>query len=133
MKTLNVVCGLIFSEDGRLFLARKAQGMPHQGKWEFPGGKIESGEEPQIALQRELLEELDMEIDVLAFLGSNIHEYPDLRVKLNAYKCRLVRFGEQLTDHDAFVWILPNELFCYDLAEADIPLAKLISKECKNE
>ena len=113
-------------KEDHVFLARRRPGKSMAGKWEFPGGKIEKDEEPKNALQRELLEELGMLVEVLEPLGTNNHCYPDFSIQLIAYKCRFISSENLLTDHDAFEWVDPLRLKEYDLSEADLPFISLI-------
>ncbi|GGZ88254.1 (deoxy)nucleoside triphosphate pyrophosphohydrolase [Algibacter mikhailovii] len=121
---INVVCGIIYKGD-RIFIARRKAGKSMAGKWEFPGGKVERGESEEMALKRELLEELGMLVTVKNKLGSNVHAYKDFKINLVAYKCDFVNASFKLTDHDRFEWVTPKELLNYDLTAADIPLVEL--------
>ena len=125
---VKVVCGIIYKE-GRIFIARKKQGKPLAGFWEFPGGKIEQHESPEEALQRELQEELGMRVSIGDFLGSNVHQYASKKIKLLAYTCLFIDATLALTDHDQIEWVLPEELIHYQLAAADIPFIDLINEK----
>ena len=82
-------CALI-NEDGALLIARRPAGRPLAGLWEFPGGKVEAGEEPEDALVRELREELGIEVTKadLAPLTFASHVYPDFHLLMPVYLCR---------------------------------------------
>jgi 8-oxo-dGTP diphosphatase len=113
-------------KENHVFLARRRQGKSMAGKWEFPGGKIENDEDPKSALQRELVEELGMVVEVLEFLGENNHSYPDFSIQLSAFKCRYISSINLLNDHDAVEWVDPLRLKEYDLSEADLPFISLL-------
>jgi 8-oxo-dGTP diphosphatase len=119
---ITVLCGIITNYEGKIFLARRKPGKSMAGKWEFPGGKLEEGESESECLKRELLEELGMEVIVHERVGENVHQYPSFQIRLIAYRCELVSATYELTDHDAYVWVQPEEIGQYDLAEADVPL-----------
>jgi NAD+ diphosphatase len=69
-------CALVFDEAGRILLARRAR-EPDRGKWDAPGGFIEEGEDPLVALRRELREETSLEIEPIAFVGAWVDRYGD--------------------------------------------------------
>lgn len=123
---ITVLCGIITNSEGKIFLARRKAGKSLAGKWEFPGGKLEEGESELECLKRELLEELGMEIIVHERVGENVHQYTTFQIRLIAYRCELVSATYTLTDHDAYVWLKPEEIFDYELSEADIPLILFI-------
>lgn len=122
---IEVVCGIIFN-NGQVLIARKAPNKSMAGKWEFPGGKIKEGENPEQALKRELREELGMEVSVNHFIADNHHFYEDFAIRLHAFKCEFISASFELTDHDRVEWIHPLQLSLYDLAEADKSFISMI-------
>jgi len=127
MKTIKVACGIIWKE-GKVFIARRKPEKSMGGYWEFPGGKIEEGENPEEALARELKEELGMLVNVTRFFGSNTHAYEKFTIELIAYECTFIEASFLLTDHDDWKFITPSALSDEKLAPADVPLAnKLVS------
>ena len=123
---IDVVCGIIYNTDGHVFIARRRAGKTMAGKWEFPGGKLEVGEPGRTALQRELKEEIGMEVSNIVFLGVNEHRYGSFTIRLIAYRCDFISATFMLTDHDAYEWVKPEELKNFNLAEADVPLVDLL-------
>jgi 8-oxo-dGTP diphosphatase len=125
MKTIKVVCGVIWI-DGKVFIAKRKPEKSLGGYWEFPGGKIEENELPELALERELKEELGMTVKVLDYVGQNIHQYENFAIELIAYKCEFISASFQLIDHDEVQFVNCVDLFNFKLAPADIFILKLI-------
>lgn len=118
-----VACALI-EKEGRILLAQRKEGMKLGLKWEFPGGKLEEGESVEECIVREIREELNLDIAVLYRMKENYHSYEYAGIHLFPCVC-VVTGGELLLrDHAEVRWITPEEIFSYDLAEADIPVAR---------
>lgn len=129
---IKVVAALIEKED-RILIAKRSTGDPNVlGKWEFPGGKVELNEDEMHAIEREILEEFELKIQAKEFITNNVCEYPTKTVDLRLYSCDYVSGEFKLHDHSEIAWVSKNELLTYDLAPADIPLAKYV-EEIKNE
>ncbi len=123
-----VVAALIV-RDGRLMIAQRPAGKHMAGKWEFPGGKIEKGETPEHALERELLEELGVKTRTGRIYHAIHHTYPEKDVLLLFYRSRLIE-GEPKPIEEADIrWIKEDELHGFDWAEADHPLIELIAED----
>ncbi len=98
--------------------------------WEFPGGKVEAGESPQLALQREIREELGLEIEVGELCLQHTHTYPDFSISLSAYYCTTqVPEALTLTEHVAFQWLEAGELNNLTWAAADEPVVEKINND----
>lgn len=119
MKPIKVVCGIIWKEN-KVFIARRKAGKSLAGFWEFPGGKLEEGEEPEPALVRELEEELGMEVRITGFFGNRTHLYESFSIELIAYSCEFIAASYHLTDHDDIAFVDPKELSGYQIAPADL-------------
>lgn len=126
---MRVVAGVIFNNEGKILITRRAKGQSRELLWEFPGGKVEEGESDEEALKREIKEELCLDIDVLSFFTSVNHSYPDLDIELVAYLCRLRGGNICLTVHEEYRWIEPAEVLSYPLADADRKIGKQIIKK----
>lgn len=113
-----VVCALIIRE-GKVMIVQHGEKSKHPWKWEFPGGKINPGEAPSDALIREIREELDIEIQVMEPLDPVIHMYDTSTILLIPFICHWKSGTIHLKEHSSLLWISPEELFNYDLLEAD--------------
>lgn len=93
-------------------------------KWEFPGGKIEQGEDAEACLVREIREELNMEIRVVSPLQPVEHQYPKKKIRLIPFICEKMGGEISLAEHVDFRWLPVDQLGELDWAEADIPIVK---------
>lgn len=126
-KDIDVV-GAVLLREGRVFAARRGDGKPMAGMWEFPGGKIEQGEIPEEALARELREELKINAHVGDRLTLTRHEYDFGVVNLATYFCELLAGTPTLTEHSESRWVPVAELHSLDWAPADIPAVELLQE-----
>ena len=120
---LVAACALV-DPDGRVLIARRPQGKPMTGLWEFHGGKIESGERPEDTLIRELREELGITVseNCLAPLTFASHSYPDFHLLMPLYVCRRWEGTVIATEGQQLAWVRPNTLRDYEMPPADVPL-----------
>ena len=121
---IDVVCGLIEDGKGRLLACRRAAGQALAGRWEFPGGKLEPGEDAAGALVRELREELGIEVETGAALGVVEHDYGDFAIRLIPLRCRITRGEPHPHEHDAIRWVGPEEAGGLEWAAADRPIVE---------
>ena len=108
MKQIEVVAAIIRKDD-KIFATQRGYG-EWKDWWEFPGGKMESGETPEEALKREILEELSTGINVDEFLCTVEHDYPAFHLKMHCYLCSLVTEALHLNEHEAAKWLTKDEL-----------------------
>lgn len=120
MRRISVV-GAVILKGGRVLAAQRGEGGTLPGLWEFPGGKIESGETPQSALEREIVEELSCAVSVGKEVVTTTHLYDFGEVTLTTFYCRLLAGEPQLTEHASMRWLLPTELDDVEWAPADLP------------
>ena len=115
------VTAAIIQHNGKILIARRPEGDPLAGKWEFPGGKFEQGETPAECLRREIKEELGISILVGDFFADSIYTYPAKTVHLQAYFATWISGEIEIHSHDAIAWAVPADLQQFDFAPADIP------------
>ena len=109
---------------GQVMVVRRAPGQKLEGKWEFPGGKVEPGEGDGAALERELMEELGVRGVAGVFVGECSFSYDFGTINLKLYRFEW-RSGEiALSVHDRMAWVSPEALPDVDFAPADVPLAE---------
>ena len=124
-----VVCALI-ERDGCLLLAQRPEHKHLPLKWEFPGGKVEAGEDPAAAIIREIREELGCEVVITRTLPGFIHDYKTVVIEMLPFVCTLTSASPspRALEHVAITWAKPKELSSYDLAAADLPVIGLYQK-----
>ncbi len=123
MKTVIVTAALII-EDGKILVTQRKEGSSHGLLWEFPGGKVEEGEDSRGALKRELKEELDVEAEVGMIFDAVFHSYPEYPVLLLVYRCQIDKGSlKPLGCHD-FRWVNLEELGELPMPPADDPVRK---------
>lgn len=120
------VVGAVIVRDGLILAARRGPQMSTPGLWEFPGGKVEPGEEPAAALRREILEELGCEVAVGPMIATTEHEYPHGTVILTTYRCTLEAGEPRATEHDELRWLPAASLNALDWSPADLPTVALL-------
>ncbi len=129
MKKIEVVAGIIFFQDQILCVQRPKNKRAYiSEKFEFPGGKIEKGETKKEALQRELLEELNISVSIKSLYLTVVHEYPDFELTMHSFICEIASKKLSLNEHISQEWLTIQELKKLDWAAADIPIVnKLVA------
>jgi 8-oxo-dGTP diphosphatase len=117
---LNVAAAIIENEKGQILIARRKKGKALEGLWEFPGGKIEKNETIEECLKRELLEEMNIQIEPYQSFGVSDYEYGEVHIRLFALKAKFVDGNIKLVDHDQWEWVHPKDLKEYEFAPADL-------------
>lgn len=129
MKQIEVVAAILH-HNGRYFATQRGYG-EFEGWWEFPGGKIESGETPEQALQREIQEELGVDIVVGEKLCVTEHDYPVFHLTMHCYLCTLADGQIELREHKSAVWLKPQELDTPNWLPADREVVGILSRREK--
>jgi len=129
MKSIEVVAAIIQFNKKILCVQRGENKLEYiSKKYEFPGGKMESGETKEETIKREILEELKMEIQVDKEFLTVTHQYPDFILTMHSFLCSCNNPELILTEHIDFKWLSKDELEHLDWAAADVPIMeKLIS------
>ncbi len=124
---LVAACALV-DADGRVLIARRPEGKPLAGLWEFPGGKVEEGEVPEACLIRELKEELGIDVAkaCLAPLTFASHEYEGFHLLMPLYVCRRWEGEVRPLEGQALTWVPPVRLRDYPMPPADEPLIAVL-------
>ena len=125
MKKSIAVVGAVIVTDGQILCAQRGKG-PLADLWEFPGGKVEGEESPEVALEREVTEELGCAVLVGDRITTTRHEYDFAVITLTTYYCQLLDGEPQLTEHHEVKWVSPTALSHLEWAPADIPAVQLI-------
>ena len=125
---LLVVAAALVDPDGRVLIAQRPDGKSMAGLWEFPGGKVESGERPEQTLIRELREELAIAVNeaCLAPFTFASHAYADFHLLMPLYVCRRWEGTVTPQENQAFKWVRPKELSAYPMPPADLPLIPML-------
>jgi 8-oxo-dGTP diphosphatase len=123
---LLVAAAAMIDADGRVLVTQRPAGKAHAGKWEFPGGKVEPGETPEQAVNRELREELGLEpcercLQPFSFTS---HAYEDFHLFMPLYLCRQWDGFAIPNEGQGIKWLFPNQIVELDLVEADVELAR---------
>ncbi len=131
MKTIRVVAAIIrdTNKNGEpiIFATQRGYGDFKDG-WEFPGGKIEEGETPQEALQREIMEELNTEINVGELIDTIEYDYPTFHLSMDCFWAEVVSGEIVLKEHEAAKWLTKEELDSVDWLPADIALIEKVKR-----
>lgn len=128
MKTVLVSAVALIDRDGRVLLAQRPEGKSMAGLWEFPGGKVEAGETPEIALIRELEEELGINTweSCLAPLTFASHSYENFHLLMPLFACRKWEGTPSSRENQLLKWVRPNALKDFPMPAADIPLIPIL-------
>jgi 8-oxo-dGTP diphosphatase len=128
MRLLLVVAAALIDADGRVLLTQRPEGKQLAGLWEFPGGKLDSGERPETALIRELKEELSIDVteSCLAPLTFASHRYEDFHLLMPLYVLRRWKGTVQPLENQQIKWVRASDLRNYPMPPADIPLIPVL-------
>ena len=129
-KVVEVAAGLI-CRDGRYLIAKRRTGVHLAGLWEFPGGKREQGESLEECLQRELLEELSIRIDIPVPFQIIRHEYPEKTVELHFFRCTIGEGRATPLDSAEIRWVHPSEMGQYQFPPADRPIIEALQRDAR--
>jgi 8-oxo-dGTP diphosphatase len=132
LKSLWVVAAVI-RHGNQIFAAKRKAGGGSGLKWEFPGGKVETGESAAQALKREIYEELAINIKVLQLLGTFVTPLDKCLIQLECYFCTTEQKEVSLTSHEESGWFEHNQLNLLDWAEPDVPALEAVLSKLADE
>ena len=123
-----VAAAALVDADGRVLIARRPEGKDMAGLWEFPGGKVRTGETPEAALIRELAEELSVDTreSCLAAIACASHDYDDFHLLMPVFACRVWKGTPMAREGQELRWIAPARLADVPMPPADAPLVSLL-------
>ena len=125
MKDIEVVAAILH-RDGAYFATQRGYG-EFEGMWEFPGGKIEPGETHDVALKREIQEELGIDIIIEKLLCTTEYDYPQFHLKLHCYLCNIVSGEIVLREHKSAQWLTVDTLNSVEWLPADKEVIEKLS------
>ena len=108
MKKIEVVAAILH-RDGAYFATQRGYG-EFEGMWEFPGGKIEPGESREVALKREIQEELGVDIAIENLLCTTEYDYPSFHLTMHCYLCSIASGDIELREHKSALWLTSDRL-----------------------
>lgn len=120
-KIIKVTCAIIENK-GKILAAQRSEKMGLPLKWEFPGGKIEPGENAEDCIVREIMEELDIEVSVKNSLPEHVHNYGTKCIMLIPFICNIKDGKLKCKEHKQVIWDEPQKLSSLDWADADVPV-----------
>ena len=126
LKRVEVVAAII-KRDNEIFATQRGYG-DFKGGWEFPGGKIEPGETPEKALEREIFKELDARIEVGELLHTVEYDYPTFHLTMHCYICTLIDEVVHLNEHQAAKWLNRDTINSVEWLPADVEVAEKVKK-----
>lgn len=121
---MRIVVAAVIERDRKLLICQRRANAPLPLKWEFPGGKMKEGETPEVALERELREELDVTLVRSREIARVQHKYPHLeeRLEIRFFAAEIGEVEVAPVGFEDVAWVLPKELGNYDFLEADLPV-----------
>ncbi|PKG24757.1 (deoxy)nucleoside triphosphate pyrophosphohydrolase [Niallia nealsonii] len=128
-KVINVVAAIIENKQNEILCALRSPQMSLPNRWEFPGGKVEKGEDIFSALKREILEELDCQIKATELFHENTHEYDRFIITLICIKANIIEGTPTASEHSKLVWLKRENLDSLKWAPADIPAVTTLINE----
>lgn len=135
MKQIKTIAGVILNQNNEVLCTKRDKSKYDyiSYKWEFPGGKVEEGETDKETLARELMEELEIEVEIGDFFYQVEHDYPDFHLSMTLYLCKFKEKEMKLNVHKGVKWLEPKDIMSLDWAGADVPVAEEIFKRMNDK
>lgn len=130
MKQIEVVAAIIYDDEDRIFATQRGYG-DYKDSWEFPGGKMESGETPEEALKREIWEELETKIVVEPLVQTVEYDYPKFHLIMHCFWCHIKSGSLTLKEHEAAKWFSMNNLDSVEWLPADLEVIKALNNNVR--
>ncbi len=125
MKNPILVMAAIIEDKGKFLITQRPKDVHNGERWEFPGGKVDFGEDPRYALGREIEEELGIKIEADDILELSSHVYDEKKhIVLVACHCRYISGKVKKKQIKDFKWVKPDKMMDFDITEADLPFIK---------
>lgn len=124
---LRVAAGVIH-RNGKILIQERTKAGPLKGFWEFPGGKLEAGEDARTCLKREVKEELDIEVSVRPAFHKVRHVYPSRVIEISFHRCQILLGTPKALEKQRFAWITPQEFQNYRMVPADGPVISMLQR-----
>jgi len=133
MSQINVAVAVVVGGNNQVLIAKRKEGGPQGGLWEFPGGKIETGETSGQALFRELEEELTIAVLEASFFIKIEHKYPELDVMLDVWVVSKFTGRAKGNEGQLIAWVPVDQLKLYEFPEANIPIIDALQSNLVNQ
>ena len=124
---IDVVAAVIKNQEGKYLITQRNFKKVQGGLWEFPGGKVEENESKEHAIEREIKEELTLNIKAKEILGEKVFDYTERSINLIAVHCEKISGEVILNEHEAYAWVTPDKFKDYEFAPADEFIVKLLN------
>ena len=124
-----LVTAALLVHNNRILLSKRRDDVPYPGYWEFPGGKLETDEDPRHCIERELMEELGISVRAGEVYDVLFHRYPERTVLVLVYRCSWLGGEIRNLEVAEHAWVEPCGLSAYRLLPADVPLAERLARE----
>ena len=126
LNRINVVAGILIDTSGRVLISERVDDGPFHGLWEFPGGKVRESEVARAALERELIEEIGIELVASELFLELTHDYPDRKVSIQFHLVREWRNEPVGLEGQALRWVETHKLEAEQLLPADLPVVEAL-------
>ena len=126
-KCIDVTCAIVYFKD-KILVTQRIETMKLPLKWEFPGGKLEINESEIDCIKREILEEINIEIEIVKKLSDSIFDYGTFQIKLIPFVASFISGNIKLAEHNEYRLLNLSELSNLDWAEADKPIVEELLK-----